>query len=314
MKEILKKVLTGTVAIPYSDDIIEALDTVCAYSKELDCFAYMEEMSECFLFGIVPIDFENHLKKALTEQGIKVLPLNVVRMLALYQCCRVVKEEDDELCQSIMATIFMNYMLAKKGSFTDIPHPDIIAGIYSYHISKYLAKTDNVQINQPTPLVDDIAENKDNLTAILEENENREQLRIIAKLSACHRRYLTLNDKERWTSKSPFLRAYEAIKALIAQMDYLYYDFGVEDIMNTIFTPDELKTRKKIDNILLELQGYEKKSDGVHTNSFLLQRLLDGEEDEMLSSTKSLMLSVREFIVYAYYECLTEAIIAKTDQ
>ena len=141
-KKLLSKMLRGDVAIPYSESMVDAIDQACRSYENGDIYVLMDEMLECFLIGKVSQSFKTHMEKILEMDSI---PTNVVQRIAQYRCYTMVMEEEDELKKSILATIFMNYILAVRGCFNKLPHAEIMIQLYDYHISNYIEKNDKIE-------------------------------------------------------------------------------------------------------------------------------------------------------------------------
>lgn len=114
----LKRFLEGSAVIPYSDNILEAIDTAChSYNRDehINIFELLENMVECFLTGKDDKNFHDFLNDSVKKEGtLTVLPNIVVQRLAGYKSYIMVMEADSEENSSVMSTIFMNYILLVK--------------------------------------------------------------------------------------------------------------------------------------------------------------------------------------------------------
>lgn len=171
----LKRFLEGSVVIPYSDNILEAIDTAChSYNKDEDInrFELFENMVECFLTGKDDKNFHAFLNDSVEKEGtLTVLPNVVVQRIAGYKSYTMVMEADCEEDSAIMATIFMNYILLVKKRLNNIPCSDLILEIYNKHLSYYIKDNDKLRNLNDTGLIKTIAEAADPI-AILNEKEN----------------------------------------------------------------------------------------------------------------------------------------------
>lgn len=319
--EIIKKFLEGSVVIPYSDDLLSVIDKAChSYisEEEEDKYADIEKMAECFLWGIGAEDFQSVLNDSVNKENtINTLPKVVIQRLAAYECYIMIMEEDDERISSIMATIFMNYLLSEKTCLKCIPCGDMIHEIYNKHLSKYIAKNDKSCDKGDLELIKGIAEAEDAVKYITEtaEEETEEMpvkymLKELAK-AATYYEY----DRALWDSFSeeihdPFVKVFFAVCNLMKYTAYSYYDYPFFTKIMGLLDKTELNKRKTISKIIDGLGLHAKKYvDEPLSGSSLILRLL---HDDDIPSKKVLcdtQISVKEFCVYLYYELLIENIL-----
>ena len=123
---LLKILLEGAVAIPYSDDTLKLLDESCRVYNKDDSLKVIDELAPAFITGENPRGFALFLSNRLQESNIDFrLPEIVIRRLALYTCLVNIDEcAADDVTKYILATMFMNFMFLAKGRFDSIPHPE----------------------------------------------------------------------------------------------------------------------------------------------------------------------------------------------
>lgn len=313
----LKRFLEGSVVIPYSDNILEAICTAChSYNKDEDInrFELFENMVECFLTGKDDKNFHAFLNDYVEKEGtLTVLPNVVVQRIAGYKSYLMVMEADCEEDSSIMATIFMNYILLIKKRLNNIPCSDLILEIYNKHLSCYIKDNDKLRNLNDTGLIKTIAEADDPI-AILNEKEDEtninKQLLVLAKLAAFYQYDKIFNGNDVKNIEDPFARIFVALCKMVHEMSYSYYDYPFYLKSMELLSNDECKSRKSIGKIIDSVQSYaDEWPKNVNSNSSLLLRLIKNENRESISTMLTTQLGIKEFTVYLYYELMVEKIL-----
>lgn len=310
-KKLLSKMLRGDVAIPYNESMVDAIDQACRSYENGDIYVLMDEMLECFLIGKVSQSFKRHMEKILEMDSI---PANVVQRIAQYRCYTMVMEEEDELKKSILATIFMNYILAVRGCFNKLPHAEIMAKLYDYHISHYIEKNDKIKTDGEISIIETIA-SADNVVEILTDEEDADnQLKLIAKQASLYRYRRIIEVTEIKSIEDPFLRVYKGLVGLIDRMDYLFYNVDVMDVINSLLTVEEQSKRKKLDSIISKISENVDEELEYYTSSSILIRLINGDKSSFVKGLRSQSFPIKEFAIYLYFELLLERIIQKESE
>ncbi len=301
MSKILNIMLLGTVAIPYNDNMVDAIDQACRSYKSKNIYSLMEEMVECFLFDKIPENFKSHLETVLK---IKILPENVIKKIAQYRCYTIVMEESNALRQSILSTIFMNYLFAIRGDLNKLEHTDLIVKLYNYHLSHYIERIDQVETEENTPIIEKIATSDNVVESLEDEDATDEQLKIIAKQAAFYRYGKILESVDIQSIDDSYLRIYRGLTTLVNSMDYLYYNYSVMEAIKKLLKGNEFNKRKKLSSIVASISNDDELK--YNTSSSVLLRLMDGED---VSFAKETLLPIKEFAVYLYFELLLERVI-----
>lgn len=313
----LKRFLEGSVVIPYSDNILEAICTAChSYNKDEDInrFELFENMVECFLTGKDDKNFHAVLNDSVEKEGtLTVLPNVVVQRIAGYKSYLMVMEADCEEDSSIMATIFMNYILLVKKRLNYIPCSDLILEIYNKHLSCYIKDNDKLRNLNDTGLIKTIAEADDPI-AILNEKEDEtninKQLLVLAKSAAFYQNDKIFNGNDVKNIEDPFARIFVALCKMVHETSYSYYDYPFYLKSMELLSNDECKSRKSIGKIIDSVQSYaDEWPKNVNSNSSLLLRLIKNENRESISTMLTTQLGIKEFTVYLYYELMVEEIL-----
>lgn len=319
--EIIKKFLEGSVVIPYSDDLLSVIDKAChSYisEEEEDKYADIERMTECFLWGIGAEDFQSVLNDSVNKENtINRLPKVVIQRLAAYECYIMIMEEEDERISSIMATIFMNYLLSEKTGLKCIPCGDMIHEIYNKHLSKYMAKNDKYCDTRDLELIKGIAEAEDAVKYITEtagektdEMQVNDLLKELAKSAAYYKYDRALRDSSSEEIQDPFIKVFFAVCNLMKYTAYSYYDYPFFTKIMGLLDKTELNKRKTISKIIDGLGLYAKKYvDEPLSGSSLILRLLHDDDIPSKKVLCATQISVKEFCVYLYYELLIENIL-----
>lgn len=315
--EKLKHFLEGAVVIPYNENVLEVIDKAChdyCYNENADKFETMECITTYFLVGIEDEAFHTTLNAAVAKEGtLASLPNSVVQRLAGYSCYFMVMEEDDEKDCSILASIFMNYMLLVKKRTNRIPCSTLIQELYGKHISNYIKKTDSLDDTGELTLIRKIAESDSPLSDFKEmedEDEMDDQFKRIAKSAAFYEYQKVLRHDDLRTIADPFVRVFVALCKLMCKMEYYYYDFPFYSSTMHLLSEDESKTRKSVQKITESLKPYAKDYiKELYSGSSLLLRKTKGETDICLNDISTIQLSVKEFCIYLYYELLIDNIL-----
>lgn len=228
----LKRFLEGSAVIPYSDNILEAIDTAChSYNRDehINIFELLENMVECFLTGKDDKNFHDFLNDSVKKEGtLTVLPNVVVQRLAGYKSYIMVMEADSEENSSIMSTIFMNYILLVKKRLNSIPCSDLILEIYKKHLSCYIKDNDKLRNLNDTGLIKTIAE-AENPIALLNEKEDQtninKQLLVLAKSAAFYQYDKTVNRNNVKNIEDPFARIFVVLCKMVHETSYCYYNY-----------------------------------------------------------------------------------------
>lgn len=319
--EIIKRFLEGSVVIPYSNELLSLINEAChAYisEEEEDKYADIEKMAECFLWGIGAEEFQSILVDSIdNENMIKTLPKVVIQRLAAYECYIMITEEEDERISSIMATIFMNYILSVKTRLTSIPCGDLIHAIYNKHLSKYISNNDKVCEIGDSELIKGIAEADDAVKYITEtaEEETDEMpvkyiLKELAKAAAYYEYDKALRDSYAEEIQDPFVIVFIAVSNLMKYTTYSYYDYPF--FTKTMGLLDEtVQNKRKTISKIIESLGLNAKKyvDKPLSGSSLILRLLHGDDIPSKDALYATQISVKEFCVYLYYELLIENIL-----
>lgn len=313
----LKRFLEGSVVIPYSDNILEAIGTAChSYNKDEDInrFELFENMVECFLTGKDDKNFHAVLNDSVENDGtLTVLPNVVVQRIAGYKSYIMVMEADSEEDSSIMSTIFMNYILLVKKRLNNIPCSDLIIEIYNKHLSCYIKDNDKLRNLNDTGLIKTIAEAEEPI-AILNEKEDEtninKQLLVLAKSAAFYQYDKIFNGNDVKNIGDPFARIFVALCKMVHETSYIYYDYPFYLKSMELLSNDECKSRKSIGKIIDSIQSYaDEWPESLNSNSSLLLRLIKNENRESILTMLTTQLGIKEFTVYLYYELMVEEIL-----
>lgn len=319
--EKIKKFLEGSVVIPYNDELLSVIDKAChSYisEEEEDKYADIEKMAEYFLWGIGAEDFQSVLNDSVNKENtINTLPKVVIQRLAAYECYIMIMEEEDERISSIMATIFMNYLLSEKTGLKCIPCGDMIHEIYNKHLSKYMAKNDKYCDTRDLELIKGIAEAEDAvkyITETAEEKTNEMQvndlLKELAKSAAYYKYDRALRDSFSEEIQDPFVKVFFAVCNLMKHTEYCYYSYLFFPKIMGLLDKIEQNKRKTISKIMESLRpNADRFVNKPLSGSSLILRLLHGDKIPSRDVLNATQISVKEFCVYLYYELLIENIL-----
>lgn len=301
----LKQMLEGATAIPYSDKLITILDEACSTYKSNDEFERVDELVVGFVTGIIPSEFKNHIKKVMEEQEFHEIPTNEVFVcLAQYVVLITILNNEDELNKSICASKLMNYMLVAKALKRSIPNVKSLVNVYQYHISKYLNHVDTTPIDIQTKIRSKIPKGT---FPIQIPEEDADALRLVFKEAELYRIERLLTSEGVQNIENPFVRIYIGLSKMFSLLAYCFYNLDLNRIIDLLIGEKNEQECKRLNEIIEELtqSGYELKHDCSKTSVILL--MIKGLNQNV---TSDIMLSIKEFAVYLYYELLTEKIIS----
>lgn len=300
----LMQMLEGATVIPYSEELINSLMEACQSYKIEDEFARVEELIVAFVTGRIPKQFKSHIHSAMIEQSYdEVLTDDVLVRLAQYVVLDTIINNEDELKQTICASKLMNYMLTLKALKRSLPNKDIVLKAYNFHLSKYLENVDCLRDDESTGLRSLIPKTQSPL--IITPND-WETLRLVFKEAELYRieRLLTVDKIQ--NIENPFVRVYVGLSEMFDHLPYCFYNLDWSRILTLLISNKEDKKRKKLSNIINEILFAGCKYNNVCSESSVILWMISGKENKLV---EDLMLPIKEFAIYLYYELLTEKII-----
>lgn len=296
--------LEGATAIPYSDGLITLLEDTCLTYKSDTVLERVDELTVGFVTSNIPSKFKSHINEAMEKQGFDEIPTeDVFLQLAQYVVLNTILENNDKEEQAICASKLMNYMIVAKATKRSIPNTKSLLKVYSYHISKYLEELDNIQGEIKT----DICSVIPNATFPLEiTEEEADDVRLVFKESEMYRIERQLTSDRIQSITNPFVRVYVGLCDLFERLTYCYYNLDLKRIIGLLISTEEEKKRKTLSKIIEDLLRADCKfTDDCNETSVILQMI----KGKNLGAVGDLMLPIKEFAVYLYYELLTETII-----
>ncbi len=301
----LKSMLEGASAIPYSDGLINILEESCHTYKSEDKFERVDELVVAFVKRDIPASFRNHIHAAMREQDFNEVPTNDVFVrLAQYVVLITILENEDELYRAICATKLMNYMLVVKALKRPVPNTKLLLGVYDYHLSVYLRDVDKLQENTQSSLRTKVPDADFPFEV---SKEDAQTLRLVFKESELYRIERLLVSEEIQGIENPFERVYVGLCKMFESLPYYFYDLDLGKIIGLLIGNGEEKKRKKLSNIIDDILLSEHGINGTYSETSVILGMIDGRKEGIVGD---IMLSIKEFAVYLYYEILTEKIIS----
>lgn len=296
--------LNGAMAIPYSNELIDTLERACKSYMSEDVLIRIDELVVSFVKGNIPSQFKVHIRSAMNEEGFHEVPTNDVFVrLAQYVVVATISDDEDELRKSICASKLMNYMLVVKAMKRSVPNIKSLLSTYNYHLSHYLEDVDKLQEDENSTLRSDVPKAE----FPFEVSENEEQtLRLVFKEAELYRIERLLTSKEIQIINNPFVRVYVGLCKMFENMPYYFYNLDLNRIVGLLIRFEEEKKRKKLSNIIDDILLSEYVFEGEYSETSVVLRMVNDREYEI---DGDLMLPVKEFAIYLYFEILTEKII-----
>lgn len=314
MEYNLKVFLDGATVIPFQDDTLSELETICqTYAEDEDPLSIIDEISSYLYADVFPAEFTDYLQNSilsLSNIGIKHISESLKIRLAQYILYLTIINEEDSGERSFLCSNWMNYIVLKHKDLISLPNSMLLSHLYQYHIHQYVQNLyNNRSCNEESeenvckllsliPATDYDAgsfdfDNPSVWNALRQICDEAVLLRINAIISK-------FNGEE-----FDVQTVYLAIKAIVDLLEYPYYNI---DIVNTI---DKILNGKR--NTQSELWKYVEhlKKAGImpvcNLDSSIILRAIR-HKDPFDIRNKSLKLSIKEFAVYLFYELLLEKI------
>ena len=296
--------LNGAMAIPYSNELIDTLERACKSYMSEDVLIRIDELVVSIVKGNIPSQFKAHIRSAMNEEGFHEVPTNDVFVrLAQYVVVATISDDEDELRKSICASKLMNYMLVVKAMKRSVPNIKSLLSTYNYHLSHYLEDVDKLQEDENSTLRSDVPKAE----FPFEVSENDEQtLRLVFKEAELYRIERLLTSKEIQIINNPFVRVYVGLCKMFENMPYYFYNLDLNRIVGLLIRFEEEKKRKKLSNIIDDILLSEYVFEGEYSETSVVLKMVNDREYEI---DGDLMLPVKEFAIYLYFEILTEKII-----
>ncbi len=312
MSKILKKLLEGTSALPYSDATISALEEAAAsYIDPSRIYDTVDELSLCYMGGEISNAYKQHISSHIAESSIAiVLPNNVLRRMALFIIWKIIMDTDEveDFTRSISATIFMNFLIIKKPDFFSIPNPEEVKSIYKYHISSLIHNNDNSQSKSNDELVERIFCNDFVISALSAADISG--LRKLAKEASLYSVEKFISQMQFNDVNDEFLTTYnivtqivDTLKSPLTPCDIIYY---LKRVLGS-----NVSKHKKLKHIINVLPKYSE--DGVFSNSSIILRLLNKYNVPEARQLLETHFTVNEFGIYLFYELLVERLIEQNE-
>lgn len=296
--------LNGAMAIPYSNKLIGTLERACQSYMSEDVLIRVDELVVAFVKGNIPTQFKDHIRSAMNEQEFNEFPTNDVFVrLAQYVVVSTIFDDKDELRKSICASKLMNYMLVVKAMKRPLPNIKYLLGTYDYHLSHYLENVDKLHENENSTLRSDIP--KVEFPYEVSE-DNGQTLRIVFKEAELYRIERLLTSEEVQVINNPFVRVYMGLCKMFENMPYYFYNLDLNRIIGLLVRLEEEKKRKKLSNIIDDILQSEYVFEGEYSETSVVLRMVNDREYVI---DGDLMLPIKEFAIYLYFEILTEKII-----
>lgn len=297
--------LEGAVAVPYSDELLDLLEETCLVYKSDDEYERVDELVIGFVTGVIPVEFRRYIGNAISEHEFQEVPTDdVLIRLAQYVVLDTILNNTDDEVRAICASKLMNYMLVAKALKRNIPNSDSLLEVYNYHLSRYLKELDTVDGKIQSDICNEIP-NVDFPYEIPE--EAADDVRLVFKQAELYRIEQILTSTEIQNILNPFERVYVGLCKMFEHLSYCFYNLDLNRIICLLIGDKDDKKRRKLSKIIGELvqSGCVFKNNCSETSVIL--KMVNGEAQVPM---EDLMLPVKEFAVYLYYELLTDKIIA----
>lgn len=315
MEYKLKDFLNGATVIPFEDDILSGLETICqAYAEDEEPLSVIDEMSSYLYADVFPTEFSEFLQDSILGQsnsGIKYISESLKIRLAQYILYLTIINEEDSIERTFLCSNWMNYIVLKHNDLTSLPNAMLLSHLYQYHINAYVQS-----LCKNRRCEDGLEENVRNLLSLIPatnytdgdfEFDNSSVWNALRKIcdEAILKRIADLISKfheEQFNIKTVYL----SVKGLVDLLEYPYYNIDIVNAIEMVLR-GKRNTRSELWKYIENLQNL-----GVtpvcNLDSSIILRALRHKNDTFDIQNKSLKLSIKEFAVYLFYELLLEKI------
>lgn len=307
MKEALKDMLKGTLIVPYDDSVIEELVEVCnSYIMEDDfSIEDFENLAQALLSnkqtGSLCKTLEVNYKDK-TGNEIKLPKCTWIPLTAFMLFISIKKSELDNELKAIYSAIVMNYMVLQKGKFSNVPFKKYIIQLYGY-FDVHIEEKNEIQESNDDGLLNRILADAD---FVENEGISNDDLQCIANNAAKYRMTQLMKSDELRNIDNLFSRTYNGLVIFFEKLPWLYLDFTIQDIVQTLL-PQKNNSTKKLKNILDDIRSMDNFTAPQYaSNSSILLRLLDNDSEIEGTSIIEQEFTPQEFCVYLYYELMLE--------
>lgn len=314
MEYNLKKFLNGATVIPFRDDTLSALETICqAYIEDVESLSIIDEMSSYLYADVYPAEFTDFLQESINQSniGIKHMSESLKIRLAQYVLYKTIIREDDHSERTFLCSNWMNYTVLKHNELSSLPNSLLLSNLYPFHIHSYILNLYNQRCSNESietavcKLLSSIPANKyEDGGFDFEDSSVWEALRQICEEA-------TLMQINMYISKiqieSPNITTvYCALKDIVNLLKYPYYNIDIVNILNKILN-GKRNTKSELWKYIEQLRNSVEKPT-CNLESSIILRAIKSENDQFDIREKSLKMGIREFAVYVFYEFLLEKI------
>ena len=198
----------------------------------------------------------------------------------------------------------MNYMLVAKALKRSIPNTSCLLKAYDYHLSRYLKNIDKLPENLLSDLRTEVPKAKFPLEI---SKENEVALRLVFKEAELYRIERLLTSNEIQNIENPFAKVYVGLSKMFDSLSYYFYNLDLNRIIGLLIENKDEKKRMKLTKIIGEIFQTGYGFDNSYSETSVILWMISGERFGLIGDV---MLSIKEFAIYLYYELLTEKIIA----
>lgn len=314
MEYNLKKFLNGATVIPFRDDTLSALETICqAYIEDVESLSIIDEMSSYLYADVYPAEFTDFLQESINQSniGIKHMSESLKIRLAQYVLYKTIIREDDHSERTFLCSNWMNYTVLKHNELSSLPNSLLLSNLYPFHIHSYILSLYNQRCSNESietavcKLLSSIPANKyEDGGFDFEDSSVWDALRHICEEA-------TLMQINIYISKiqieSPNITTvYCALKDIVNLLKYPYYNIDIVNILNKILN-GKRNTKSELWKYIEQLRNSVEKPT-CNLESSIILRAIKSENDQFDIREKSLKMGIREFAVYVFYEFLLEKI------
>ena len=107
--------------------------------------------------------------------------------------------------------------------------------------------------------------------------------------------------------ENPYVRVYMGLYNMFNNLTYYFYNLDLNRIIELLLNDKDDKKRKKLSNIIDDIVQYGCKYNFDCCETSIILFMVKGKNEKPIGD---LILPIKEFVVYLYYELLTEKIIA----
>jgi len=299
----LDKLLEGTLVVPYSDEEIKRLETVCTTVVDGDEFNddTVTDLTLMVLTHAPNVQLREMFETAYQEQNetdIKI-PRSVCEALAAYTVFKAIEKNDITYHLALL-----NSMIVMNGRWNHQPYPELFAQCIETAVAAIDCKADMSEVSDEA-FLKKLFGNHEQLNRTSFNSEDLSAMKNLAR-DAWYFRTKDYIEGEALKNFSTYERVFVGLSHIVESMPW---DFLNQRVLQQIrdLAPRTNTKELTVGEIIERVRPHYDTEIELNSHaSILLHLLADSEYKGKNWDFMKTTLSVRQFAIYLYYELLLE--------